>query len=296
MRDVSDWGFSGYGVDSTLKKIELLAPERKPNESEGHRRYILKYPRDFEVGVSWEDITELIASQIGKILKLKMMDVEIVQREGKRGALLKNFVPYRGQFLEGGSILSSFEEYESTRLLELKNEELINFAFDMIEKLEFWNEIKQEFIEMNFFDIFIGNQDRHPFNWMILYYEDDTKSFSPIYDNGASLGFRFDDEKLKTYLSNEGQLHKYIRNTKVKTGLFERKQVKAKDLINVLKNRYIEESGIIINYIKNFDFNAYGEKIDRNLLLTERQKEWLKLIISIRQQYILKWYEGEDEK
>ncbi|MFB7159097.1 HipA domain-containing protein [Lysinibacillus sp. NPDC056232] len=295
MRDVSSWGFYGYGVDSTLEKIELLAPERTPNESEGHRRYILKYPRIFEIGISWEDITELIASQVGKLLKLKMMDVEIVQREGRRGALLKNFVPYRGQFLEGGSILSDFEDYESPILSELKGEDLINFGLDMIEKLPFWKDIKKEFIAMNFFDILIGNQDRHPFNWMMLYYEDGKKSFSPIYDNGASLGFRFDDEKLKMYLSNEIQLHKYIRNTKVKAGLFEYKQVKAKDLIKVLKNRYIEESSIIISHIEAFDFYKYEGYIDRSLFLTERQKEWLKLIISIRQEYILKWYKGEEK-
>ncbi len=295
MRDVSSWGFYGYGVDSTLEKIELLSPERTPNESEGHRRYILKYPRIFEIGVSWEDITELIASQVGKLLKLKMMDVEIVQREGRRGALLKNFVPYRGQFLEGGSILSDFEEYESPILSELKGEDLINFGLDMLEKLPFWKDIKKEFIAMNFFDILIGNQDRHPFNWMMLYYEDGKKSFSPIYDNGASLGFRFDNEKLKMYLSSEIQLHKYIRNTKVKAGLFEYKQVKAKDLIKVLKNRYIEESSIIIAHIEAFDFYKYEGYIDRNLFLTEKQKEWLKLIISIRQEYILKWYKGEEK-
>ena len=235
MKDISNWGFYGYGVDSTLEKIELLAPERTPSESEGHRRYILKYPRVFDVGVSWEDITELIASQIGKLLKLKMMDVAIVQRDGRRGALLKNFVPYKGQFLEGGSILSEFEEYESDKLLELKNETLINAGFDIIERLEYWQVVKKEFIAMNFFDILIGNQDRHPFNWMMLYYEDGNKSFSPIYDNGASLGFRFDDNQLNMYITNETQLHKYIRNTKVKAGLFEYKQVKAKDLINVLK-------------------------------------------------------------
>jgi len=295
LRDVSSWGFYGYGVDSTLEKIELLSPERTPNESEGHRRYILKYPRIFEIGVSWEDITELIASQVGKLLKLKMMDVEIVQREGRRGALLKNFVPYRGQFLEGGSILSDFEEYESPILSELKGEDLINFGLDMLEKLPFWKDIKKEFIAMNFFDILIGNQDRHPFNWMMLYYEDGKKSFSPIYDNGASLGFRFDNEKLKMYLSSEIQLHKYIRNTKVKAGLFEYKQVKAKDLIKVLKNRYIEESSIIIAHIEAFDFYKYEGYIDRNLFLTEKQKEWLKLIISIRQEYILKWYKGEEK-
>ncbi|MDI7742438.1 HipA domain-containing protein [Lysinibacillus fusiformis] len=295
MKDISNWGFYGYGVDSTLEKIELLAPERMPNESEGHRRYILKYPRVFEVGVSWEDITELIASQIGKLLKLKMMDVEIVQRDSRRGALLKNFVPYRGQFLEGGSILSEFEEYESTKLLELKNEHLINAGFDIIERLEYWQIIKKEFIAMNFFDILIGNQDRHPFNWMMLYNEDSNKSFSPIYDNGASLGFRFDDNQLNTYISNETQLHRYIRNTKVKVGLFEYKQVKAKDLINVLKNRYIDESELIIAQIENFNIVRYEEYINRNVYLSEKQKEWLKLIISIRRQYILKWYEGEEK-
>lgn len=295
MRDVSSWKFYGYGVDSTLEKIELLEPERTPKESEGHRRYILKYPRVFEIGVSWEDITELIASQVGKLLKLKMMDVEIVQREGRRGALIKNFVPYKGQFLEGGSILSDLEEYENPILSELKGEDLINFGLDMIEKLPFWKDIKKEFIAMNFFDILIGNQDRHPFNWMMLYYEDGKKSFSPIYDNGASLGFRFDDEKLKMYLSNEIQLYKYIRNTKVKAGLFEHKQVKAKDLIKVLKNRYIEESSIIIAHIEAFDFLKYEGYIDRSLFLTEKQKEWLKLIISIRQEYILRWYKEEEK-
>lgn len=294
MRDVSSWEFYGYGLDSTLEKIELLSPERIPNESEGHRRYILKYPRNFQVGVSWEDITELIASQVGKLLKLKTMDVEIVKREGRRGALLKNFVPYKGQFLEGGSILSDFEEYESSVLSELKGEDLINFGLDMIEKLPFWKDIKKEFIAMNFFDILIGNQDRHPFNWMMLYYEDGKKIFSPIYDNGASLGFRFDDEKLKMYLSNEVQLNKYIRNTKVKAGLFEYKQVKAKDLIKVMKNRYIEESKITIANIEAFDFYKYEGYIDRKIFLTEEQKEWLKLIISIRQDYILEWYKGEE--
>jgi len=294
LKDVSDWKFSGYGVDSTLEKNDLLAPERFPNENEGHRRYIIKYPRNFKVGVSWEDITELIASQIGKILNLKMMDVEIVQRKGRRGALLKNFVPYKGQFLEGGSILSELEEYNSEVILNLKNEDLIIAGFDMIEKLSFWNDIKKEFVAMNYFDVFIGNQDRHPFNWMMLYYEDGEKKFSPIYDNGASLGFRFDDEKLSHYLSDGIQLHKYIRKTKVKAGLFEDKQIKAKDLIKVMKNRYANESEEIMTRINNFNLKRYEDYINKNVLLSENQKEWLKLIISLRREYILKWYEGEE--
>ncbi|WP_249929573.1 HipA domain-containing protein [Planococcus maritimus] len=290
---MSDWIFSGYGVDSTLEKHDLLSPENFPNEPEGHRRYIIKYPRTFKVGVSWEDITELVASQIGKLLGLKMMDVEIVIRNGRRGALLKNFVPYRGQFLEGGSILSDLDEYESFEILSLESEELIIAGFEMMEKLSFWNEMKKEYIAMNYFDILIGNQDRHPFNWMMLYYEDGEKKFSPIYDNGASLGFRFDEEKLKVYLSGETQLRKYIRQTKVKAGLFEKKKVKAQDLIKVMKNRYIQESDEIIFKIDKFDFHKYENYINKKPYLSENQKEWLKLIISQRREYVLEWYKGE---
>ncbi len=55
--------------------------------------------------------------------------------------------------------------------------------------------------------------------------------FSPIYDNGASLGFRFDDTKLAYMLSNEQELNKYTNKTRVKAGIFEKKKVKARDLI-----------------------------------------------------------------
>lgn len=92
----------------------------------------------------------------------------------------------------------------------------------MIQKMSYWEAIKNEFIDMQVFDVFIGNQDRHPFNWMILFFDTEVK-FSPLYDNGASLGFRFDDEKLDEMTSSVTKLNKYIRNTKVKAGLFERK-------------------------------------------------------------------------
>ncbi|MEK4488774.1 HipA domain-containing protein [Paenibacillus sp. FSL L8-0493] len=295
MKDVSDWNFYGYGVDSTLEKNELLSPERFPDEPIGHRRYIIKFPRNFELGISWEDITEYIASFVGRVMKMKMMEVEIVLRNGRRGALFKNFVPYKGQFLEGGTILSEYPDYDVINSSESKGEELINLGFNMIEKLDFWNEISQEFITMIYFDILIGNQDRHPYNWMMVYYENGDRKFSPIYDNGASLGFRFDDDKLVDYLSNITQLEKYIKKTKVKAGLFEKKQVKLNDLIKVMKKRYRNQSDTVIVKLQQFDFEKYYHLINNQSILTEVQKEWLKLIIIHRRNYILKLYEEEVE-
>lgn len=293
LKDVSNWNFYGYGVDSTLEKKELLSPEIYSNEPEGHRRYIIKFPRKFEIGVSWEDITEYIASFIGRLMKMKMMEVEIVIRDGRRGALFKNFVPYKGQFLEGGTILSEHNDYNIVNSSESKGEQLINLGFNMIEKLDFWIEISYEFITMIYFDILIGNQDRHPYNWMMVYHEKGDRKFSPIYDNGASLGFRFDDGKLGNYLTNKTQLEKYIKNTKVKAGLFEKKQVKINDLIRIMKHRYRTQSDEVIVKLQRFDFMKYNDFIDNQSILSEVQKEWLKLIIIHRRNYILKLYEEE---
>ncbi|WP_241738397.1 hypothetical protein [Anoxybacillus flavithermus] len=88
---------------------------------------------------------------------------------------------------------------------------------------------------MQLFDILIGNQDRHPFNWQLLFLETGAK-FSPIYDNGASLGFRFEDEKLIQMVSNPQEMNKYTEKTRVKAGIFEKKKVKAKDLLTYIRD------------------------------------------------------------
>lgn len=103
LKDISDWERLGYGGKSTLEKEELKSPEGL--------RYLLKYPRQFREGVSWEDITELIAAEIGTILGLEMMEVEIVTRNGRRGCLLRNFVErYEAEMMERyKQFIQSFE-------------------------------------------------------------------------------------------------------------------------------------------------------------------------------------------
>lgn len=225
MKDISHWIHIGYGGKSTLEKEELINPETE-------EVFIIKYPRKTKIGVSWEDITELIAAEIGKILGLQMMDVQIVLRNKRRGCLLKNFIPNGIMYEEGGVLLRSLTEYKTFLASDLKGFDLIHNGFKLMKKLYFWEKIRRNFIEMNIFDILIGNQDRHPFNWMVLFKSVDEVEFSTIYDNGASLGFRFDEEKLLEYINDENKLNKYMRNSKVKAGLFENKQVKSKEMLS----------------------------------------------------------------
>lgn len=246
LRDISHWQMIGYGGKSTLDKEELV-------DSSTGERYLIKYPRQFELGISWEDVTELVAADIGRLLQLKMMDVEIVIRKNRRGSLLKNIIPVGVMNEEGGVLLSDLEDYDDLLETDLKGRGLIDFGFSVVKQLPFWDEMRIPFIEMNFFDVLIGNQDRHPFNWLILFHNNGQREFSTIYDNGASLGFRFDDVQLADYISNDRKLAKYIRNAKVKAGLFERKSVKASELIKYMKHHFSLRQQSILQWYREED-------------------------------------------
>lgn len=228
------------------------------------------------------------------MLGLEMMKVEIVIRNGRRGCLLRNFIDEYGAKMheEGGVLLqSSVEGYNELQSSSLKGFELIDAGFQLIKKFRYWEAIKESFFDMIVFDVLIGNQDRHPFNWLILFFDKDIK-FSPIYDNGTSLGFRFDDETLNEMVSNEVRLNKYVRNTKVKAGLFERKFVKAKDVLDYIQIHFPIEFANSVKKIKTFDVNKYKQFIQSCEFLTETQKDWLKLIIPFRRVKILEWIEN----
>lgn len=154
---------------------------------------------------------------------------------------------------EGGALLPSLVEgYNELQGSTLKNIDFIDAGFQVITQLDFWEIIKEQYIEMLVFDVFIGNQDRHPFNWMILFFNNGIR-FSSIYDNGASLGSRFDDEKLTEMFSNVTNLNKYVRNARVKAGLFERGNVKARDLLTYIQSRYPNELSKSAQKLENFD-------------------------------------------
>lgn len=77
--------------------------------------------------------------------------------------------------------------------------------------------------------------------------------------------------------------------------MFERKSVKASDLLSYIQVKFPKELQKSIKKLGDFDVVQYQAFIQSLDLLSEAQKEWLLLIIPYRRTKILEWV-GEEEE
>ena len=293
MRDISDWSFLGYGEMSTLKQEDLLSPDRV--------EYVMKYPRKFDDDrVNWEDVNEIIAAEIAKILGLKTVSAEIAYRNGNRGCLMIHFInQYNADSGETGAALLSAElgkPYDDLKEDNLPSIELVEKSFSVIESLPYFQAIKHDFVAMNIFDLLIGNQDRHPFNWQILF-KGNKHFFGPLYDNGASLGWQLPDLKLQGMLDSESKMNKYFKNMKVKSGLFENTQppLKSLQVLSYCIKHYQDEIKKLSKILGRFDMDYYENYIDTFPLISSVRKQFLIKVIEFRIGKILSIIKKEAE-
>lgn len=288
---MSEWSFESYGEKSTLSKEELSSPE--------NIKYLIKYPRDFKDRVNWEDVNEVIAAKIAELLNIKTVKAEIAYRNGKRGCLMLHFnTQYDADYNEPGATLldSELEEYQTLQTIDLSSDLLVNDCFSFIQKFSKFPIIKQEFVTMQIYDILIGNQDRHPYNWQILF-KANTPFFGPLYDNGASLGWQLPEQNLEVMNSSEAKMNQFFKNTKLKVGLIERTQapIKAKDVLHACLSFFPQETYNALELLVEFDFNQYNQFIDDMPLISEIRKEFLKKFILFRHNKIIKMLKKDGE-
>ncbi|MFT9599663.1 HipA domain-containing protein [Mesobacillus sp.] len=292
LRDVSEWFFESYGEKSTLSKEELSSPDGT--------QYIIKYPREFKDRINWEDVNEIVAAQIAKLLGLKTIQAEVAYRKGKRGCLMLHFVKqYDADFGEPGATLleAELEDYKSIQNSEKRSEILTVDCFTVIQNFSLFQVMKEDFVNMQVYDILIGNQDRHPYNWQLLF-KDNSPFFGPLYDNGASLGWQLSDEQLRVMNDSDAKLNKYFKNTKVKAGLIEDTQapLKAKDILHSCNDFFPDETARVIQKLEKFNFNEYNFFIDAMPLISTVRKEFLKKFILFRLNKILTILRGDNHE
>lgn len=285
LKDVSMWPEGSFGGDGSLPMKLLLSP----NGSSYYMKFgwISEEPR-----THLEHVNEIIAAKIAKLLQLDIIQAELAIRDGKYGCLALDFVEqYNATEDELGAVLLEADldkKYLNLQGSSLKGWDLIEHGFNILEQFKYIDEIRQSFIAMNLFDILIGNQDRHPGNWVILF-KDGKSFFGPLFDNGASLGFQLPDARLEKKLENDGALDRYYARMKVKGGIFKAKNppVKATDLLEYCILNYKEEVGSFKKLLKQFPSKQFKAFVDNFPLYSRIRKDFVKQFVEHRRGKIL---------
>lgn len=129
-----------------------------------------------------------------------------------------------------------------------------------------------EFLKMFTFDALIGNTDRHHENWGLVYNIDKLKkgqktpllSLSPAFDNGTSLGYDYQEDKLATHLRNPAWFDQFANKKKATHHLRKQpdgEQYMHAELIRVLLSERPDLKPVVEDII-SFDMKEVRDMLD----------------------------------
>jgi HipA-like C-terminal domain len=178
-----------------------------------------------------ESITEHLVSRIGQSLGLRMAETKLMRADNQLRFLSKDFLKRGESLVHGAQIFSSYLE-DKTLVDEVQDERLesdlftfqfICSAIHAVFPLQA-EQIIKDFTKMLAFDAFVGNNDRHHWNWGVItdVYGARPPSFSPVYDSARALFWNHTEDKVLR-LSKDANLRnaeivKYAQNSIPMTG------------------------------------------------------------------------------
>lgn len=245
------------GISGTRYKIWL---------KKGNKEILFKESKEHAGGENtYEDISEVISYEIGKVLGIKVVETGLGTYNGHNGSYSYKI----DNLIELSSIISNEElNYDKNHPFEK-----INYTFDYVEKF-FYN--KEEFYNLIVFDYIRAEVDRHPSNIGFV-----NNVLSPIYDNGNSFGsFLYEDELDKEIKRISTLCYKTYKSS---IGTAKERPALWNDIVSMYKDK-------LKNAIQNA-LNKENEIIDifDNVTidkLSDQRKELIKAIIKYKINYL----------
>ncbi len=243
-----------------------------------------------------EPHSEIIASEIGN-----QLDIEVVQHnfgffKGQFGSLCKTVLKTTHESgVDNIKTIRTNEELIHGQQLLLAHEPDFDIkkgrahSFQLIKKtLESTERIKADFdkffrriVQMIIFDSIIGNKDRHQENWalierpVLIAVRDSVTNnlvlkrkriyrFSPLYDNGSSLGRELLERKVALLLNSKDRVpfESYIDRQQYHIRWFD-KEIRLHDLIKNIKLEHEQiVQTVIDSAVNNFNPDRFSRWID----------------------------------
>ncbi|MDB5014198.1 MAG: hypothetical protein JWQ25_2400 [Daejeonella sp.] len=156
---------------------------------EGDLYYFKTSLRKERIDYKYEFWSEIIASELGKILGINVLQYDIAIKDEKIGCLCKSMVKGQERLTQGMNYLVGYDNNYDGNPKDKNQKSLYSYQL-IVEALHAFQ--LDKFIpnidEIIVFDALIGNGDRHQENWAIIYgYIDASKRIQEVFGYSPSL-------------------------------------------------------------------------------------------------------------
>ena len=209
---------------------QLLGQKHKTNKN-NWIRYIAK------TGHKWypiESITELLLNKLGMVFGLNMAESRIAMMGGQLRFLSRYFLnPNKEELVHGADILAGYLNEESPIFVEEVDKQKLTIEWFTLQFVDSdvtnmfpyqKDDIMHKLSMLVIFDAFVGNNDRHFFNWGVVRPIDGSFQpyFSPVYDTARGLFWNYSENKVNDIVeinkTTDAHIRKYCQESRPKIG------------------------------------------------------------------------------
>ena len=273
--------YSVYPIDSG---VFFSGAEDKAQITINGQRYIMKYQRNSEVGMTFSHLSEYLGRPVFELLGIPVQDTFLGTYNGKNIVLLKHFCT-------DGEILVHFNGVGESSLEEDK--EMYQYSYEDIQRMLFENkkstnvqETVDRFWDMFIVDAFNGNFDRHGGNWGFIK-KDNKYRIAPVYDNGSSMYPKLNtDEQINNVLCSEEEINERIYKFPTSHVKIDGRKSSYYEVINSLQ--FEECNNALLRIFPKIKFKEIDKLIDSIECINDLRKQFYKRMYRERYEKILK--------
>ena len=274
MRDYSKYEKTPVIFSGAEKKFEIII--------DGHR-YIVKFQKNSEVGLTYNYVSEYLGSHIFQSIGIPVQETFLGTYDGKNVVVMKNFLEPEDALVAFNGVGESSLERDK-EIYQYTYEDITAMLTDNMKSTNVTETIER-FWDMFIVDALIGNFDRHGGNWGFIK-RDNKYRIAPVYDNGSSLYPKLNtDEKIAEVLASQEEIDKRIYQFPTSHIKVKNKKSSYFEVISSLQFEACNEA--LKRIVPRIDLERINRIIDEIEEISELRKQFYKTMLQQRYEKIL---------
>ena len=257
--------------------------ERKKSILIAEKPYLVKFQKNSREGLRYNHVSEYLGSHIFALLGVETQETFLGMYKNENVVVIQDFLGEDEVFVPFNGVGDSSLEQDKEKY-QYSYEDIIGMLQENL-KLTDVEQTIELFWDMFIIDALIANFDRHGSNWGFVK-KDNKYRLSPIFDNGSSLFPQLNtDEKIEAVLRNQKEIDLRIYKFPTSQVNYEGKKSSYYEIISSLA--FEECNNALARIVKRVDMDKIGKLIDSVENISERRKEFYKIILRERYEKIL---------